>query len=112
MDERSVCCAPRLAELVESEADRGFSRFKIPRREFITSSSNVSGLCRDPNGADYCKGVPNHYHWGHDIGWGHAWSKNLMRWEYDERPILMPAEEYDSMGVFTVSKRQGRCPGG
>lgn len=49
-------------------------------------------------------GVPASTEWSHDIGWGHAWSKDGIEWETTSEPVLMPGEagSYDHMGVFTV----------
>ncbi|GAO51594.1 hypothetical protein G7K_5693-t1 [Saitoella complicata NRRL Y-17804] len=41
--------------------------------------------------------------WG-NMSWGHAWSKDLVRWENAKEPVLVPVKEgggWDGEGVFT-----------
>jgi beta-fructofuranosidase len=42
--------------------------------------------------------------WGNDteaIAWGHATSYNLIDWDFDDTPALLPSDSYDDKGVFT-----------
>ncbi|KAJ9106319.1 hypothetical protein QFC21_001465 [Naganishia friedmannii] len=42
--------------------------------------------------------------WGNDteaIAWGHATSSNLIDWDFDDTPALLPSNSYDDKGVFT-----------
>jgi hypothetical protein len=49
------------------------------------------------------QGVPGSTEWTHEIGWGHATTSDLLHWQADGEPALMPEVEegYDVMGVFT-----------
>lgn len=51
--------------------------------------------------------MPNHTDWNAEIGWGHATSADLITWNADEQPALMPGEPYDCMGVFTGNALPG-----
>ena len=52
-------------------------------------------------------GVPESTEWSREIGWGHAWSADGVRWMMGQEPVLMPGVlgSFDHMGVFTVRAR-------
>ncbi|KAK8000583.1 Glycosyl hydrolases family 32 superfamily [Apiospora arundinis] len=43
---------------------------------------------------------PQDNEWG-DIAWGHATSPDLVLWNIDQQPSLLPDKPYDHLGVFT-----------
>lgn len=69
--------------------------------------SNPVGWMNDPNGFSEYQGehhlfyqyYPYDIHWG-PMHWGHAKSKDFVRWEYLEA-ALAPDKEYDKQGVFS-----------
>lgn len=69
--------------------------------------SNPVGWMNDPNGFSEYQGehhlfyqyYPYDIHWGL-MHWGHAKSKDFVRWEYLEA-ALAPDKEYDKQGVFS-----------
>jgi len=69
--------------------------------------SNQIGWMNDPNGFSEYRGehhlffqyYPYATHWG-PMHWGHAKSKDFVRWEYVET-ALAPDQEYDGQGVFS-----------
>lgn len=71
--------------------------------------SNPIGWMNDPNGFSEYQGehhlfyqyYPYDTHWG-PMHWGHAKSKDFVRWEYLEA-ALAPDEKYDGQGVFSGS---------
>lgn len=43
---------------------------------------------------------PNGPDWG-DISWGTATSHDLITWDFQDQPVLIPEKSYDAKGVFT-----------